>query len=217
MNLINVKSGKVNARDSLSECFVFYTPRNEVDPEGFVETFVGKAAREMRYRGDQSYTIPLREHGSPIVVPSLANMPQERGGSLATAHYEIADGVILKVCSKRRLGWNSTLRSSVVFLRMRETAAYQSVKFHPARSNALAMDTLGVQGRFDIITLEEAEAFGARVNPATRILASLDPDSDLTTVEVIEVATSEAVQLKTLEGTERLMPIVPRRRKIDEA
>lgn len=210
MNLISVKSGKANMQTATSECYVFYTPRPATEGEQRVETFIGKAARE--FRGLPNSVI--REHGSAIVVPSLSDMPQEIGGLFATANYQVQDGVILKLYAKRRIGWNGTMKHVVVFIRAREHAAHRVIKFSPVPSNQLAMPWLGVQGRFDIISLKEAEAFGARVIGATRKLSE-GSDSALITDEVLEAETLSPIRFK--EASNGVMiPQLKRRRRIEE-
>jgi hypothetical protein len=193
-----------------SECYVFYTPRPDIEGSQRVETFVGKAARD--FRGFP--TAPLREHGSPIVVPSLSDMPQEIGGSFATATYQVQDGVILKLYAKKRMGWNAVMKHCVMFLKAREHAAHRVIRFRPNPSNRLALDWLGVQGRFDILTMKEAEAFGARVIEATRRLSD-GSDSSLVTDEIIEAETFAPIGFKEASNGV-LIPHVKRRRKIED-
>lgn len=210
MNLISVKSGKANMQTASSECYVFYTPRPATEGEQRVETFIGKAARE--FRGYPNSVI--REHGSAVVVPSLSDMPQEIGGLFATANYQLQEGVILKLYAKKRVGWNGTMRHVVVFLRAREHAAHRCLKFRPVACNQLSMEWLGVQGRFDIITLKEAEAFGARVIGATR---KLSEGSEFSLIEevVIEPETTSPIEFKEA-GNGVLVPQIKRRRRIEE-
>lgn len=211
MNLINIKTGKVNDDNSFSECYVFFSPRPSVDGESSLETFVGKAARELKGKPDAS----LREHGGAIVIPSLSNIPAEYGGQMATANYQIKDGTILKIQAKKRVGHNGMMRTAVMFIRARDNAAHRIVRFYPSASNALAMHWLGVQGRFDIITVEAAEAFGARINPATRQMSGMNDDGVLT-AEVLEEEVMAPVQMVQVKGSTKLMPVVQRRRKVEE-
>lgn len=211
MNLISVKSGKANMQNASSECYIFYTPRPELEGAQRVETFIGKAARE--FRGFP--TAPVKEHGSPVVVPSLFDMPQEIGGSFAAATYQVMDGVVLKLYAKKREGWNGVMKHCVVFLKAREHAAHRIIRFRPVQSNSLALDWLGVQGRFDIITLREAEAFGARVIEATRKLSD-GSDFSLIQDQVLEPETLAPIGFKETESGV-LIPHLKRRRKIEEA
>ena len=140
-------------------------------------------------------------------------MPEEIGGRFATANYQVSDGIILKVYAKKRVGWNGTMRHVVVFLKCREHAAHRMLKFYPVPSNALSMDWLGVQGRFDIISLAEAEAFGAVVMPITR---KLSEGSDMALIDniVLEEETLAPVGfVETAKG--KLMPQLKRRRRIE--
>jgi len=211
MNLINIRSGKANTPTGGSECYVFYTPRPEAEGTNKVESFIGKAAREFRGQPNK----PITEHGSTIVVPSLSDIPEDIGGRFAASTYIAQEGVILKVYAKQRQGWRSTMKHCVMFLRVRENAAHRIVKFTPTANNALALDWLGVQGRFDILTLKEAEAFGAKVIEMTRRLSE-GSDQGLIVDEILEPESMSPVGFKeTAEG--KMIPRLKRRRQIEEA
>lgn len=209
MNLVQIKSGKANMAHSLSECYVFFTPRPSVDGANCVETFIGKAAKDFRSKMDA----PIREYGNLLVVPSLSDMPAEIGGQFGQGTYQIRDGVILKIVCKKRVGWAATMKTAVQFIKVRENAAMRQLKFTPQPSNALAMDWLGVQGRFDVISLLEAEAFGAMINPAARKLSELT-DNELIEITTIEPEIVAPVAMVAVGNEGKLMPTLKRRRKI---
>jgi hypothetical protein len=212
MTLINVKTGKANTQNALSELYAFYTPRPAVEGNNGIETFIGKAARDMRHMP----TPPIREHGRAIVIPSIGNIPPDIGGQMASATYEVVDGTIIKLMAKRRVGgWNQVMQIACTFLQFRDGAAYRHLKFYPVRDNALSMDFLGVEGRFDVITLEQAEALGAELNPMTRKMAQLHDESMFDIITLAEEETPAATMVP-VEGSERMRPVIKRKRRIEK-
>lgn len=207
MNLIQVKTGKANGDNSISECFVFHTP---IGPDQVgVEPFIGKSARDLR----GSPMPVVVEQSPPFVMPSYHNKEVSIGGAYATAAYRVADGVILKVMAKKRVGWNSVMQSYIQYLRVREGAAERRLQFTPTRTANLAFDWLGIHGRFDLITMEEAVAFGAHINEMSRRLYALSEASLVTMTELSPEATSP-VTMKEVSG--KLVPTVRRKRHIEE-
>lgn len=79
--------------------------------------------------------------------------------------YEVPEGTILKVfINKASFGSLRTLASQVI--KMREGAAYRTMVIPLIDTDAAAIREMQIQGRFDLLTLEEYRAAGASVPEA---------------------------------------------------
>ena len=211
MNIITTITGRANQRTSTSELFVFLVP--QAGMRVTVETFLGKAVKEMRTFSDT----PVRAHGQVQVIPSISTLPPEIGGKFATASYNVDDNVIVKIVGKRRSGWQRPLDTTLLYVRCRKGAAYRTIRMDCVPSNALSMPYLEVSGNFDMLTVDEVKAFGGKVNQMSETIAR-NSDRNIFTITVKEPekqAPVKMVEVEKADGSKTLVPVVKRRRMLE--
>lgn len=210
-SLLHAVTGKAVTSSGSCDLFVFVLPARNNSLA--TDTFIGKIAQKAALTAQNSI---VRSHTSPIVAPSVLNMPSEISGLFATTTFSVAEGTILKVSAKRRAGLRSLMTSATLFLRIRANAAAQSIKLRPTGIPNVTFNYLEVMGAFDIISCDEAEAFGARISPVNRALAMQHNSDSLLSIETLSPESEPPVVSQTIEGSDTPMMVVQRRRVIEE-
>ena len=211
-SLLHAVTGKAVTGNGSCDMYVFVIPTKA---NGLAtDTFIGKIAQKLSMSMTSNPIV--RSATSPIVAPSVLGMPSEISGLFATTTFNVSEGTILKVAAKRRSGLRSTMNSATVFVRIRSTAAAKSIRLRPTGIPNVTFNYLEVMGTFDIITCDEAEAFGARISPLNRALATQHNLDSLLEIETISSETEPPVVAQTVEGSDTPMMVVQRRRVIEE-
>jgi hypothetical protein len=99
--------------------------------------------------------------------PARAHHPPEEGGKWTEATYEVAEGAVFKVTVWRKPSFGLPT-TAAFFLRSRATAPLWEARIPLLTNPDSALDVAVVSGRFDTLSLEEAEGLGCRVKPLFR-------------------------------------------------
>lgn len=126
---------------------------------------------------------------------AIEGMPETQCGAWQTRTFTAQEGLILQIFGSRRQRWNSLMASSNFFIKMRANAAHRRIILPTLRIAGKSMrNEVAVEGRFDLITLEEAERLGvpAPIPNFRPLYSSAKFDFIFTTAEVAgEVAARE--------------------------
>lgn len=109
---------------------------------------------EEKFLGKPSGHLPI---GQPIYEPAIAGRKPEIAGQWFVTNYNLEPDDVIKLCVSKKLTWNSLIKQAHIYLRMRQQAAFRSVRIPLlAKANSSRAEAQ-LQGRFDILTVEEAQ------------------------------------------------------------
>lgn len=153
------------------------------------------------------------------IMPSVDGRKLELG-KWRSESFEVAEGSILKVVGNRTAkGWGDAPRRLQKLIRVRAAAPLYKVSMHlsqlPGRGT---LADANVYGRFDVITMEEAEIYGCRINPRFKHLFS-DTYGDVLDVRMVEPALAPPEEItvketKTATGETVKVGVVRRSRQV---
>jgi len=184
---------------------------------GNTEQFLDKAARSAITGGMDK---PVNRVGLPQYMQSVPGTVPEISGQTIVQYFAIAEGEILKMFVQVRLGWGKLPKTGNVLLRVRANAAHQVLKFAMIDHPDVAFHEATVEGRFDVLTVEEAEAFGVHVPKAFHSgFEKHNVDRILTERIVLceELAPATKFEQKTISDgeTSKVVTVRKRRRVIE--
>lgn len=171
------------------------------------ESAIGLAARAPEF--------PLRAVGVPTKVAASPTRRADIAGEWTTCAYDVQEGAILKVAvNKSSSNFGSMRTMANAALRARATAPY--IRMSIPLTGSGARSTVLIEGRFDIIPVEEALALGAPIPIAFR--PSFDPVHQRRAFDVVEMEPGIAkpvqeVRTVSNEIGDRVEVIIPRRRR----
>ena len=99
----------------------------------------------------------------PMVVNSrvenaVVGTRAEIGGRWQEVRLTVAEGELFKLYARRKQRWNSVMQQACVFIKPRFDAALRTVQMRTLQMADSRVQTVYVQGRFDILTPSEAIA-----------------------------------------------------------
>lgn len=210
-NIIKTLSGSVNLLKSSAKACIFHAPKK--GGKGSVEIFLDKAARSGITGGPDGV---VNRIGLPNYMQSVPGTVPEISGQMIEQSFAIAEGEIIKVFISVRSGWGKLPRSGNVFLRVRSEAAYQLLTFEMISHPDVAFTHARVEGNFDVLTLEEALAFGVHIPVAYRSMCEQhNVDRILTDRVIVHEAVSSAPKFtqKVISDGEVSRTITVRKRR----
>lgn len=207
MPLLHLTAGKENHRDKSAqiqaflhvegkECPVFVAPRKTDGPLHDKVTQIGT---------------PQHRAARPGISTDI-------GGAWVTCNYEIADNTLIKLTVAKSLPNNR--RNCMLFILMRDNAPLNRITI-PLRLNRFSViDEAVIEGRFDVLTLEQAKQRGASVIPAFERMFSDVMRNSMMRLEQREAAVAALPPVVTVtvqndDGTERRVSRPGRRRTLD--
>lgn len=138
-------------------------------------------------------------------VQAIKELPEAQGGGWTQRTLQAKEGLVLQLFGSRRARWNSLLSSSNAYIRMRSSAALRKLTIPtlqiPGHSE---LHEVTVEGRFDVLSLAEAEALGAIPNPLYRAAFAPEKFSYLFRETIIEgpIASREVLVATTVINAE---------------
>lgn len=189
MPLLSTTTGEETVSDANSKVYLFHSPK--ADESDLKEQAVSAVAKE----GVDF----LRRVGTQTVVSAVIGVYPEIGGQWWTTNYEIAEGEILKVYATKKHSWKRVHATACQFIRMRAAAPC-----HKLRVKLLGLGSktrlkyATFTGRFDLLTLEEAQELGVKVNPAYHHTFIPGEVAKLFDVEVLEEALKPKDEIQTV-------------------
>lgn len=180
--LLYAMMGMENLPDASAKSHVFVVPTARL-PFGGKETHLGIAAKQ-------------RNGISATGVQTLPAAPglRDETGRWTQGNYTIPEGTLLKIFGQRSGAFGQMRVSASMFIQLREDAAFQSVATRLSGHQKAAFTTAPVQGRFDILTVEQARALGAEVPPVFE-------------GQFNELLVSRVFQLTVMEGERATAPV----------
>ena len=206
MPIIITTTGEANLKSSSAKVSIFHSPKN-----GSIERYLSQSAK---------IKDKVSQRGTAVFVPSIQGVLKEIGGSTITCTYDIASNELLKLFVKVKYGYGKMDRVGSVFLRVREGAAYRVLKIRTLDSVNVTFKSAKIEGCFDILTLNQAIADGAKVDSKYFHLYNLDMLSPIMEVQVLQPETLPAVNKQLVKvtnpttGKKVNVAIVKRRRAI---
>lgn len=155
--LIETLTGNQNFPGKLAKVYAFVVPSRRFPAPGEVPLFT--AAKEA--------TFGVRKHSGGGRILACEGM-SDAAGFFNQTTYEVPEGLILKVFATKKTPVSDGTRVGAVFIQTRADAALQRIEVvlndHPGATITRAH----IEGRFDVVSLEDAEKAGVRVLPMNR-------------------------------------------------
>lgn len=207
--LLSVTSGSENFPDvGVSKFYTFYTPCRE---HSGTEAHIGQRAK-MR----QANLIPS---GFPQGHPAAPGFI-DHYGRWTMSTYDVANGVMLKIFASMKRHGVSRATTMNQLIRVRAGAALRRINFRTLGWSKGAFAVVHVEGRFDLLTVEEATRLGV-VIPESFVgtYRPMQPNG-LLTCDVLDAETvSEPVladrMITNTAGEAVAVPAAYRRRALD--
>lgn len=153
--LISTTTGFENFESGSAKSYVFVAPSQATRIQR--ELHLGVAAR--------SGADGISAVGAPQSIPAAPGFIEETG-RWTTATYEVPEHTILKLFAQRNGGFGSMRIMASLFVRMRKEAAVRKIGTVLTAHPKATYSRVWLEGRFDILTLEQAMALGVVVPPS---------------------------------------------------
>lgn len=192
--LIETMTGNQNFPGKMAKAYVFVTPTTRF-PRTEGETHLFTAAKEGIFG--------IRKHSGGGRILAAEGMTDAAGFFNQTT-YDIPEGVLLKVFASKKPQASSQQRTGSLFLLAREHGPLQRVEVVLNDHPGATVTRCHVEGRFDILSLEDAEALGARVLPLNRRQFFAESVKGLLTRRQIapELKAKTVVKTKVVQNTD---------------
>jgi len=200
-------TGKINSAQGSGKMYVFHAPHRNSPRYGSKEDHFTNAVRECPELADK-----LAVH--PFVART--NIQPDIGGRIFTQSWQFMDGEVLKVWAQRST-YGEVKSTGSIFLRLRSTGAFNELQVNvPKNIEDSKESNWWVRGRFDVLSVEEAEALGVAVLDSARYSFHADNTRKLFKLvekspELKAAATFEKVKAA---GSRKAILIQKRRRKL---
>jgi hypothetical protein len=211
--LINVTTGQENQSSGSAQVSVWHTPRLP-QQRHLKEAYLSGCAKNVEYRDIAT------SFGAPAFMQAVTGIPEEIGGRWVTQSYQIAEGEILKIFATRKGGYGQHKYTGNLLIGIREQAPLMRVRIPLLSTPKSTRGVADITGRFDILTLPEAQARGVYVPPQFAHL--FEPESTEFLFETTELEPAVApkkevtVQVVTnTEGVQKAIAVKTRRRMLD--
>lgn len=157
---LRVVSGNITLRSQSGQVRVFHSPRK--GGLGNKEVFLDKAATVGPAMGVVSRI------GFPQIAASVSGCRPEIVGQYARQNFEIEEGEVIKVFVDTRNTLGKRFKRGSIYLRMRANAALRCIEIG-LTDHASATFTKGeIEGTFDILTPEQVDAAGVKIEARNR-------------------------------------------------
>lgn len=195
-------TGHENFQTGSAKSYLFVTPTRATPGK---EMHIGIASRAGG---------GIRQVGSPQSVPAAPGMRPEMG-KWTTCNYNIPEGTLLKLFASRSGGFGSMRIQASLFLLARDHAAFRRVSTILTGHPKATFSRVQVEGRFDIITVDEAIRLGANVPAHFR--GTFDESMTRRAFEIVEVdreiAAAPVQHVEVVENSQGEEVEVVRRRR----
>lgn len=197
----------------LSKLQVFIPSSNAI-PTGAKDSVPIGASRSL-----SGFGVSMIQNGARTLA--IQGEPEEHCGAWSQKVVQLPNDAVVQVFGQRRARWNSLLSSASIYLRIRSGAAHQRIKLPTLQvAGASTRSEVFVEGRFDIITPETAEAFGVTTSKMYAPMFKTERVDHLFVIEEVSpesVAAAQAVTTQTLDhasgamknvSVTRIVPII---------
>jgi hypothetical protein len=201
--LIRTMTGKENWKNHSAKLQVFYSPTTP----GGREIHIGVASRDP--------TIAITQVRSTTNLAKPGFRPEI--GEWTDASYEVPPGTVLKLFANKAGGFGAMNLTANVFVCTREDAALNRVKLALSSDQNAYYSSVYVQGKFDILSYDDARIMGAKVMPQFKRFAAPEMVRRLFEVEVLEPQTRARPTMTTetvVVGTQTVNVPIRRRGRI---
>jgi hypothetical protein len=206
MPTIDTLTGEVNLTSASAKAYIFHTPH--AGGRGVEERHLGLAAKSPQ-------TSPVIRQVSPFpqCTPSVHGYPKDIGGQMIRMTYDIAEGEILKIFAMRRPGAGKVGVSCAQFIRVREGAALHTIAAKLLTDATVVEPFARFTGRFDLLTLEQAQAFGVVINPKFASMFLPNLVAHVMEVSIDAPAIQQATIRQSAQGGATVVVSIPKRRR----
>jgi hypothetical protein len=187
MPVIATLLGEINLANSSAQVRIFHY--NKVNN---LEAYVSVSAKNP--------ASGVKPYGPALFSPSVSGCVQDIGGRFIQSSYEVEESQILKVFTKIKQGYGKMDKIANFFIKVREGAAYRSLKINTLNHHSVLFKTAKIEGCFDLLTLEEALAEGVKVKQEFRRLYAPEAVSTvLTSSDILVQETKTSVKKQIVE------------------
>lgn len=197
--LISTTTGFENFSAGSAKSYLFTVPTRAAPGK---EQHIGVSARS----GGGINTI-----GMPSTVPAAPGFVEETG-KWTSATFEVPDGQVLKLFAQRSGGFGSMRIMASMFIRTRRHAALRKIGTILTGHPKATYTRVWTEGRFDILTLEQAAELGILVPPhfahtyaqtmTSRAFEVVEVEREIsapavTVVSMVQNSAGEAIEVRT--------------------
>jgi len=186
---VEFQTGNINAEEGSGKAYVFHSPCATSVRKGLKETFISNAINDCPALGVK---------GSTITHSARRNIQQEIGGKVFQSTWSLEDGEVFKLFAQGKVGgWNGRVRTAVLYVRLRADGAMNRVHIQvPSVVRDTLFETWTITGRYDVLTMADAEAAGVLVLESCRAHGGEGPVSAMFRIE--ELAPEYRSPVKTV-------------------
>jgi len=204
--------GAINASEGSGKAYLFHSPHALSVRAGEKETYASTAMSECPSLGIK---------GSVIKLPARKNIRTDIGKEVFQTTLVLKEGEVFKVFAQSSaLGerWNQRARTACQFIRVRADAPLNKLLVKvPGTIKDSTFEHWFIRGRFDVLTLAQAEEIGINVPEGVRDHFLSIPVEALFEVEEIEKERRPAAVAETIvkKVGDRAMTIARPRRSLN--
>lgn len=181
MNLLETMQGKELFDGANATVAIFACP-DRVYTSFKEELNIDSAARKDN--------IPVTRQQYKGKVSAWAEDARADLGSWTQAVYDCAEGMVFKIFAHKHTGHGSRTYNVNQFIRVRKNAAYREIRVQLTNDTRSRFQYATIKGRFDILSLEDAEKRGVKTNP--RFKHTFKKDDVNRVMEFIEIEAEKA-------------------------
>jgi len=150
-------------------------------------------------------------------IPARINIRPEIGGKMFDTTWLLNEGEVYKVFAKGRMGGHlARERTAILFIKLRDDGPLTRIKATmPNVCPDANFSEWTITGRFDILSLEEAEFEGINIIEHLRGQAAEHSVRNMFTVEQMEQERRSRPKIVMKRVGDRIMPVQRRRRSLD--
>lgn len=181
--ILNAITGKEEFPIGQCKLNLFFAPSSRFPGS---ETFLGMAAREGKNG--------ISAHGQRTVIPAVQGGVKELG-EWTNASYNVPERMVLKIFGQKKTQEVSRPTMASMFVQVRDSAPLNRVLFRTLGWSRAAFQSVMIEGRFDIISADEARALGVYIPAQYAHYAQEDYIRRLFTVEQVAPETHTRVEV----------------------
>lgn len=203
--LLQTLTGQETFGETSAKAFIFHVPTTAIRGTG-KELHLGVVAKA---------GIPGFSRVGPATTFPIAPGYLIELGMWTRATYDVPEGAVLKIYAQKALGFSQRRVMAAMLLRVRSTAALQRVSAILTGNTVASISRANFEGRFDILTVNEAMALGANIALSYLNTFSTQEVARAFEVQELEVAMSAPVRVtaKAVENAAGERVVVPTARR----
>lgn len=202
-------SGNINGANGSGKAYLFHSPTMGSLREGGKETYLSNAIQEAP---------DLATKGLSARFPARNNIRDEIGGTVYQHNYLLAEGEVFKIFASTNAAgdWNARQKTACLLFSPRKEGTLYRVDIRvPCGVEDSTFEVWTLTGRFDIVSLEDAELRGLNVLENARYQFAPASVDKLFVKNVLDNELKALPKIEAKKVGDRVMRTSTRRRMLD--